>query len=221
MKQNPFSVYDFLGYLIPGSILIYIYLLLDEINTNTFELDNVLKDLSENKTQDILFFIIIAYSIGHILSFLSSITIEKYGNNKYGYPSKTIIGLNKVSYWVKSKDNFKYLNILNPFKYKKPNENEIVEEKKMWQMLRMNTGRAILLIELLPLHIIELLVGRLLKFNNYYCKSADKFTIKLIKSKTVDLLNKLNTDTKPITEEDLKEIDFNRIVHHHSFENCK
>ena len=33
IKQNPFSVYDFLGYLIPGSLVIYSYLIIDYLKT--------------------------------------------------------------------------------------------------------------------------------------------------------------------------------------------
>ena len=58
--------------------------------------------MSKYNFQEIFFFIIISYAIGHLLSFISSVTIEKYGNWKYGYPSKTVIGFEKNSYWTEA-----------------------------------------------------------------------------------------------------------------------
>ena len=34
MKQNPFSLYDFLGYLIPGSTLIYLFIIIQNWTNN-------------------------------------------------------------------------------------------------------------------------------------------------------------------------------------------
>lgn len=43
VKQNPFSVYDFLGYLILGSLMIYAYLTVDYFNNPNTHTQNIWK----------------------------------------------------------------------------------------------------------------------------------------------------------------------------------
>lgn len=214
MKQNPFSLYDFLGYLIPGSTLIYSYLIIEKWNNHKSELnlEKEFASLSESNFQDIFFFIIMAYSLGHLISFISSITIEKYGNWRYGYPSKTIIGYIKKSYWVL--DSEPNNSLTDEFLYETETNNCRRREK--------NIGRFILVLFILPLFIFEYILGILLSFKNFYSKGLDNYLMNIIKEKTIFLLNSIkdNTDNS-ITESDLKVIDFNRIVHHYAFENSK
>lgn len=214
MKQNPFSLYDFLGYLIPGSTFIYAYLIIEKwsADKSKFNLEDFLSSLSKSNFQDVFFFIIIAYSLGHLISFISSITIEKYGNWRYGYPSKTVIGFIKKSYWVNkteptgsSTDKYLY----------ETDTNEISRKNK-------NIGRTILIIIILPLFLIEYTFGIKLKFKNFYSKGLDDYLMKSIKKKIIFLLNSVENDTNnTISESKLKTIDFNRIAHHYAFENSK
>ncbi|MEG0716104.1 MAG: hypothetical protein RR962_18515 [Hafnia sp.] len=91
MNQNPFSFYDFLGYLIPGGF----FILLMYFCSLTYNLDIVV-DLTERlKGQGKAFgvlnyssIVIIAYIAGHFISIASAFFIEKYMNKKLGYPSK-------------------------------------------------------------------------------------------------------------------------------------
>jgi len=104
IKQNPFSLYDFLGYFIPGALLIYIYLFIEYFNNLKikFNLLNFLNDNQSFQTEKFLFFIIISYALGHMINFLSSITVEKYANWIYDYPSKYLLGLVKNRIFWKS-----------------------------------------------------------------------------------------------------------------------
>lgn len=214
MKQNPFSLYDFLGYLIPGSTLIYAYLIIEKWSDNKsdFSLEKVLTSLSNSDFQDIFFFVIIAYSLGHIISFVSSITIEKYGNWRYGYPSKTVIGYEKKSYWVMETEPS--TSLTDKFLYESDGTKKSRRQK--------NIGRFILTLFILPLFLIEYLVGIKLNFKNFYSKGLDPYLMDSIKEKTIFLLNSIKNDSNnSITESKLKTIDFNRIVHHYAFENSK
>jgi len=107
IKQNPFSLYDFLGYFVPGALMIYLYLIVDYIKTNsgTFKISEFLASTSELKLEQFLFFVIISYAIGHLINFISSITVEKYANWKYDYPSKYLLGFEKNKYWTKGIGN--------------------------------------------------------------------------------------------------------------------
>lgn len=91
MNQNPFSFYDFLGYLIPGGF----FILLMYFCGLTFDLDIVI-DLTELlRGQSQIFgilnyasIVIISYIAGHFISITSAFFIEKYMNKELGYPSK-------------------------------------------------------------------------------------------------------------------------------------
>ncbi|EFL4510108.1 hypothetical protein ABH50_002474 [Escherichia fergusonii] len=91
MNQNPFSFYDFLGYLIPGGFFILVMYFCGL----TFDLDIVI-DLTELlRGQSQIFgilnyasIVIITYIAGHFISITSAFFIEKYMNKKLGYPSQ-------------------------------------------------------------------------------------------------------------------------------------
>lgn len=57
-----------------------------------------MKENHEFKLGKLLIFIIISYTIGHLLNFISSITIEKYALWTYGYPSKYLLGFSSPKY---------------------------------------------------------------------------------------------------------------------------
>ncbi len=214
MKQNPFSLYDFLGYLIPGSTLIYVYLIIEKWSSNKsdFDLEKFLSSLSESNFQDIFFFVIVAYSLGHLISFVSSITVEKYGNWRYGYPSKTVIGYEKKSYWVLDTEPSTHLT--DKYLY----ETDTVKSSRR----KKNFGRFILVLIILPLFLIEYIVGIKFNFKNFYSKGLDPYLMDSIKEKTIFLLNSIKNDPdSSVAESKLKTIDFNRIVHHYAFENSK
>ena len=60
IKQNPFSVYDFLGYLIPGTLVIYAYLIVDYLKTtSSFNSSDFIENFSNVKLEGVFFFIII------------------------------------------------------------------------------------------------------------------------------------------------------------------
>lgn len=164
IKQNPFSFYDFLGYLIPGALICYLTLLLnkiDQINTLTDIINTVSKN-EEFQFDKVLFFIIISYSFGHSISYLSSITIEKYANWKYDYPSKYLLGLNNIQkYYVKEA----------PWKIK--------------------FFKILLALLLFPIVIFDLILGEFFNFKAFYTKKLDNFLVEVIKEKNLVLLDKL------------------------------
>lgn len=93
-EQNPFSLYDFFGYLIPGSLCLVIIYFIEQLQ-NGFDPKCILLNMTftPSLVQSIIL-IIISYFIGHILNFLSSATVEKYSFWKYDYPSKYLMRIN-------------------------------------------------------------------------------------------------------------------------------
>lgn len=90
MTQNPFSFYDFLGYLIPGGLFLFI-LFLFSIEINPGYVESILNHILKYKEIISVFMyvtlIVLSYILGHFISILSSCLIEKYMNSKLGYPS--------------------------------------------------------------------------------------------------------------------------------------
>ncbi|MDM1073639.1 hypothetical protein HX001_14210 [Empedobacter brevis] len=110
IKQNPFSFYDFLGYFIPGAItllLILLFLNIGSINDYN-SLINVLTKNEEFQIDKFMFFVIISYSIGHFVNYLSAFTIEKYSYWRFDYPAKYLLNIaHNGNYFSNFEDNEK------------------------------------------------------------------------------------------------------------------
>lgn len=187
VNQNPFSIYDFLGYFIPGALMIYIILFLLKINdfNNLDQFTTILNNDRTFQLDNFLFFIIISYSTGHLISFISSITIERYANWKYDYPSKYLMNLNK---------NFKF-----------------------WSgTKRIIIWKFILIVILFPVTLFDFILGEMLCFKIFYTKNADNYIIETVKSKGVILLNQLGAPiTTKLREYDFHRI-FSHYVYENS-----
>ncbi|MFV0197822.1 hypothetical protein OBK01_06335 [Empedobacter falsenii] len=161
-KQNPFSIYDFLGYLIPGALVLYILLFLYKAKS-IFKIKDVETAIISNSKFELdkfMFFIIISYALGHLINFISSITIERYANWKYNYPSKYLMDFN---------NNFKF-----------------------WQGTKTTIfWKIVLIIIIFPITCWDYILGELLGFKRLYTKKADDFIIQLIKLKGIKLIEKL------------------------------
>ena len=99
LKQNPFSLYDFLGYFTPGAIFIYGTMAL-YAHSKGINIEGI---ISFEKRQLYVPFVLIAYTSGQLLSFISSIFIEKYSIWVAGYPSKYLLGFRQKSYFSANK----------------------------------------------------------------------------------------------------------------------
>lgn len=195
-KQNPFSVYDFLGYLVPGAVLIYSYLIIDYIKEhNGLKINDFIKDFKDLQIEGIFFFIIVAYTLGHLISFVSAITVEKYSNWKYNYPSKYLMNMGHEGFWKSSKN---------------------------WKDV---AWRIIIIVLLLPCVICDFILGQLLGFKMFYVKPVDDLLQDLILYKTNNLLDKLglNKIGKPelYNDGETNRFDFHRIITHYAYENSK
>lgn len=166
VKQNPFSIYDFLGYLIPGALCIYIFLFAYQLESYTeiSKMEEIIKEYGKFELDKFMFFIIIGYSLGHLINFISSITIERYANWRYNYPSKYLMGFNEdFKFWKGSC---------------------IV---KLWKVT--------LMLILLPITIWDLVLGEIFSFKSFYTKKADEYVIRLVKKKGPILISKINSPT--------------------------
>ena len=189
-KQNPFSFYDFLGYLTPGAIFLYSFILVAP-HIQLFE------DISEflnnhhniDKVELYIPFVLSAYVIGHIMNFLSSVTVEIYSIWSSGYPSKYLLKVPVSKYFE-------------------------IEKPKRIKM----TARVLLLIILAPVTTLDFILGYLLKLREVYAKNLDPLLISLIQYKIVALLkeNKVPADKALVSQTD----NYFRFIYHYCVENA-
>lgn len=189
--QNPFSLYDFMGYFIPGSLLIYLYLFISDIEKlgKNFKIDAFLKSNKDFQLDELLFFVIISYALGHLVNFISSITIEKFAIWMYGYTSKYLLGFHNKKYWGKNNCTGYFLRIILP-------------------------------IVIFPVATLDYFFGVLLRFKDLYTKELDLLLIDIINEKGLILIKKLyKTSATEINLSEFD--DFFRIFAHYTFENSK
>lgn len=100
MKQNPFSFYDFLGYLIPGAVLLYVATFIFKIDVlvETFKL-NENNGSTANNIMSFIPAVICCYLLGHILAIGSSAIIESYSKYSNGYPSFFLFNQKTTGYF--------------------------------------------------------------------------------------------------------------------------
>jgi len=193
-NKTPFSLSDFLGYLIPGSLFLYSMLIIDFLKKSDIkDITQITKEFSILDYGGIFMFIVISYLIGHILSFISAMTIEKYANWKYDYPSKFLIGIQRNRLIIKGMKWYSYF----------------------W--------RFIIMVSILPIVILDFILGDFFKFKNFYIKHLDEMLTSIITFKANLLfeklgINNIDSEKDPI-EGSWNSSDFFRIISHYVYEN--
>ncbi|MFO7939692.1 MAG: hypothetical protein R6U66_08080 [Bacteroidales bacterium] len=193
MKQNPFSLYDFMGYFIPGATVLYLLEIVSIVQENTIvDLEKVVTSFPSVGIEAILIFLIFSYILGHILSYVSSITVEKYAVWKYGYPSKYLLNITQKSFWH-SDSKFYFV---------------------FW--------RFFLILLLFPTVVFDYFLGQWFGLKKFYSSKLDPTLVKLIRQKVKILLKSIGM-TSNNGFDDVCEInvDFNRIILHYTYENSK
>ena len=193
MKQNPFSFYDFLGYMIPGAVLLYII-------TFVFGMDNLvstlsLKDSSNSTANQLLSFVpavIGSYLLGHVLAIGSSAIIEAFTNYSNGYPSEFLFDVDADSYL--SSDSF-------------------------WG----NFGRVILWVLILPISLFKTVLKDIFKIKMFnQAKSLPKPLRDATFDKCKNILeNEIGVDVSNMEIEKCIDGDYLRLLYHFIFENSE
>lgn len=120
--KNPFSLYDFLGYLFPGALALFILYTIYKVSMNPAGhvpydyIDRFVFFLREDEikidlSKVLIPFIIVSYMFGHLFAYLSSLTIEYFTNRIFDYPSKYLLNMTDNSnpwkrYWKKDSSQY-------------------------------------------------------------------------------------------------------------------
>jgi hypothetical protein len=191
-KPNTLTPYDVLGYFVPGSILLFFAHCLFVYHwENSHSYVNFLKSISDFKVAALFPFFILAYLVGHILSFFSYVTFQRYAIWAYGVPCQYLLGYKSPGYF-------------NP---------------KTSSPRLSKTLRALVAIAIAPVSLFEFLFGSVLKMRNNYIKGLDPMIRKLVKTKLLDILNQeLYDDGDEAMLPDPREDDFLPLALHHAIE---
>lgn len=166
MLKNPFSFYDFLGYLFPGLVCVIFLKMIASIN-GAITIDSIFNHglVSSFSWKDTVQYTVLAYVAGHLVSYFSSLTIEPYLIWSYGYPS---VFLMKETY------DKKFYEI---------NHNVGSFGTYCWKTL--------VCILIFPICLASLFFGRLLHFKYYVLKPLDSYLRDNINKKIDSFLSAL------------------------------
>ena len=95
MLKNPFSFYDFLGYLFPGLLCVMlvkvVYSVEGPVTIQALYSKGIEGSIAWNDT---IPYTVLAYVAGHFISYFSSLTVEPFLIWSYGYPSVFLLNDN-------------------------------------------------------------------------------------------------------------------------------
>lgn len=195
MRKNPFSLYDFLGYVFPGALtilIVYFFSENTEIEGSMGLYHSAVSFLSKFNTngswlEETIILTLGSYIVGHLVAYLSSLTIEQYAIWVYDYPSKFL--LDDVPNW----------HFLRA--YNEPGRSKWV--KLSW--------RCTIAIVLLPITICTVVIGKWLKVKYFFIKKLDSHLISAINSNKMRLAQYLGVDLD-------ENSDYHRIIYHYEYE---
>lgn len=224
MDKNPFSLYDFLGYLFPGLLTMLIIIHIKNINGTTDVEDyiSISKFMNTFKNgiklewwKSTMILIIISYILGHIIAYLSSVSIEYFANKSFKYPSYYLLHNEnrKLKDYLKSYfldefqiEKYRIVRISNSYKIK------IVQERKGYGKL---LWRIIIFIGIFPITSFFFTLGTLTGVNKFIVRPLDGYIINGIKTKLNNLTTRLGIEKPDVNSN----ADLHRIVMHYVFLN--
>lgn len=192
MLKNPFSFYDFLGYLFPGLLCVMfmkvIYSVEGSVTIQNFYSKGVEGTISWNDT---IPYTVLSYVVGHFISYFSSLTVEPFLIWSYGYPSVFLL---------KNNYNKKFFDVNSTL-------------GKNWTIF----WKSLVCMVIFPIALASLFFGKLLRFNVYVLKPLDQYLRDSIEKKMELLLEYLSLSSSSQNERG----DIHRIIMHYCYENYK
>lgn len=190
-KGLNFSAYDFLGYLIPGALFVLLADFLMSYQAAGFSISyaDCLLRYSNKEIGLVLPFIIISYVCGHLLSFASAASVERYAVWVYGHPSKYLLNLKVTGFWSVGGAN---------------RPASIALRCMMWFFL-------------FPVSFSEFLFGFCFKLRGNYVAPLDKLLIEVIRININKLVRKCGVEN-PSSYGEASEHDFSKLAMHYATE---
>lgn len=226
MDKNPFSIYDFMGYLFPGIIaFFFIQLIWDGSENSIYNILNIesfneiTKKIDESiNIETSVICVVLAYILGHIIAYLSSVTVEYFANKTFGYPSEYLMLSTKQSWLILilryffniSKEEFKNDET------KKQMFLRLIKKDFLWRyVIGRLLWRMIICMILFPISFMTFSFGFIFGINRFVTRPLDDYLIDGIKNKYSNLISKIGISH---SEDELK-CDFHRLIMHYVYYN--
>lgn len=195
-NKNPFSTFDFLGYFFPGALFVSLmYILTKGIADKSVFMDVIpqamvfLKSfVSSHMGVGVFLFVLFSYITGHLLAYVSSITVELFYTWYYGYPT---------NYLLKSKGNYKHQYLLN-------------SKLGFTGML----GHLLVSLFLLPILMGHFFCERLLRMNSFIGRNLDDKLISSISGKVKQVCLKIGYNDASVTDADVHRVVMHYVYEH-------
>lgn len=200
-----------MGYLFPGLTVLYIlYYLYSCDHWNLFkaiDIDVLCDTINQignkfNFEKSVLI-IIIAYIIGHLISYASSLTVEILSNRLFGYPSKYLLQKERPKYGELLVNYFR-VKIDSSYKLMK-----IVKSICVWGVYLL------IFAVLLPISLTITTIGYLININQFIIRPLDDYLINGIKARQQELAKRIGLKLPGVNEE----CDYHRIIMHYVYLN--
>ena len=210
MEKNPFSIYDFMGYLFPGLTVLYILYYLYSCHWDLFQavdidvLCNTINKIGNkfNFEKSVLI-IIVAYIIGHLVSYISSLTVEILSNRFFGYPSKYLLQKERPEYGKLWSNYFKIKADSSSWLMK------IIKNIFVWVLYLF------IFLMLLPVSFMITTFGYLFNFNQFIIRPLDDYLINGIKTRQQELAKRIGLKLPGVNQE----CDYHRVIMHYVYLN--
>lgn len=202
-----------MGYLFPGLTVLYILYYFYSCQWNLFQAINIdTLYITINKIGNKFSFdksvliIIVAYIIGHLVSYISSLTIEILSNRLFGYPSKYLLQKERIRYkelWanyftIKKKEVDSSCKIMKKIK-----------SKFVWLVYFL------IFIILLPISLTTTTLGYLFNINQFIIRPLDDYLIYGIKARQQELAQRIGLKLPGVNQK----CDYHRIIMHYVYLN--
>lgn len=201
MNKNPFSIYDFLGYLFPGLIFLVTVFFVCHVTSvplqEYFDFSKYQDLLKKGKEYDwwesTVFVIVASYVVGHIVAYLSSSTVEYFTNHLFGYPS----------HYLLHEDSINYCNVFSRY-FSEHTFGSIV-----WRIFVM--------LVLLPVTLVMFVFGIKFSLITFIVRPLDEY----VRNSILQKLNKLS-EILSLQQPDVNSnADYHRIVMHYVYLNIE
>lgn len=199
MNKNPFSIYDFLGYLFPGLIfgviVVFLWYLERGPMQDYFDFTKYMDVLKKGKDYDwwesTVFVIVTSYVLGHVVAYFSASVVEYFTNHLFGYPSQYLLHEQEINY---RGINSRYFA-------------DTTRGSRFW--------RKLVAVMLLPITLMMLVFGVKCSLINFIVRPLDGYVRNSILNKLNALSVTLNLDSPDVNSN----ADYHRIVMHYVYLN--
>ena len=210
MSKNPFSIYDFMGYLFPGVVVFVLYMAFSQIGFDVTKLKEIsltsITCLSGDFYLEKSFILIVfCYILGHIVAYLSSITVEFATNKIFGYPSKYLLCEKRLN-WGSL--------LFNYF------ATDGTSSRAFWVGVKKTMKfflKLVVFFLLLPVLFSIFTIGYIFDINGFISRSLDPYLRETIIGKEYLLAKRLKIKHPDVNEE----CDYHRIILHYVYFNIE